>query len=69
MFNTTLIYEPAVFKSFAQPLLDKIGPDEALYEEARRLRDFLQLFEAIDHTPIPGTSIIREFIGGSHFKY
>lgn len=69
LFNSTLVYEPAVLRSYAQPLLEKIGPDEEIYEEATRLREFLSLSEAMDHTKIPGTSILREFIGGSHFRY
>jgi uridine kinase len=69
MFNSTLIYEPAVLKTYAQPLLEKIQPTEPVYEEAQRLREFLSLFEQMDHTVIPGTSILREFIGNSHFKY
>ncbi len=69
MFNSTLIYEPAMLKAHAQPLLEKIGPDSPVFEEANRLREFLSLFEAMDPTVIPGTSIIREFVGNSHFKY
>ncbi len=69
MFNSTLIYEPAVLKSHAQPLLEKITSDHPAYEEASRLREFLSLFEPMEHTCIPGTSIVREFIGNSHFKY
>jgi uridine kinase len=69
MFNSTLIYEPAVLKSHAQPLLEKITPENAAYEEASRLREFLSLFEPLEPTIIPGTSIVREFIGNSHFKY
>jgi uridine kinase len=69
MFNSTLIYEPAILKAHAQPLLEKIGPDSPVFEEASRLREFLSLFDAMDPTVIPGTSIIREFVGNSHFKY
>jgi uridine kinase len=69
MFNSTLIYEPAMLKAHAQPLLEQIGTDSPVYEEASRLREFLGLFETMDPTVIPGTSIIREFIGNSHFRY
>lgn len=69
MFNTTLLYEPAVLKSFAQPLLEKIPADDPVAEEAARLHDYLSLFNEIDPGPVPGTSIVREFIGGSNFKY
>jgi uridine kinase len=69
MFNTTLLYEPAILKAFAQPLLEQIPENDPVFEDASRLRDYLRLFDVADPTAVPGTSIVREFIGGSHFKY
>lgn len=69
LFNSALVYEPAVLRFYAHPLLERIQANEEIFEEAKRLREFLSLFEPMDHTKIPGTSILREFIGGSHFRY
>lgn len=67
MFNTALIYEWAVLKKYAVPLLKKIAPSEPTYSEARRLLHFLAFFFDMPDEEIPPTSILREFIGGCCF--
>ncbi len=68
MFNSILIYELAAFKTYAEPLLFDIGPDEPEYYEAKRLLKFLEYFVALDPKVVPNNSICREFIGGSYFN-
>ncbi|MDD6571902.1 MAG: hypothetical protein PUF12_05855 [Thermoflexaceae bacterium] len=68
MFNSALIYELAVLKQNAEPLLFGIGKDEPEYYEAKRLLKFLDYFLGISTEDIPKNSIIREFIGGSIFR-
>ncbi len=68
-FNSALDYELAVLKPFAEPLLAEVKPDDPVYSEARRLQDFLGSFLGIAHDLIPPTSILREFIGKSSFRY
>ncbi len=65
MFNSALVYELAVLKLYAEPLLFNIPRDREEYDEAKRLLKFLDYFLAIDSDVIPKTSILREFIGGS----
>lgn len=68
MFNSALIYELAVLKQYAEPLLEKVTNDGPEYSEARRLLNFLSYFEdIIDGDDIPTNSILREFIGKSCF--
>ncbi len=67
MFNSALIYELAVLKQFAEPILFGIGRDEPEYPEAKRLLKFLDYFLGIPTEDIPKNSILREFIGGSCF--
>ncbi|MEF9958546.1 MAG: nucleoside kinase [Niameybacter sp.] len=67
MFNTVLIYELAVLKQKAEPLLFGIDRQSPYYSEAKRLLKFLEYFLTADTEGIPNTSIIREFIGGSCF--
>lgn len=69
MFNSALIYELSVLKQFAEPLLKEITTDDREYHEARRLLKFLELFIPINYEEVPPTSILREFISGSSFKY
>ena len=68
MFNSALVYELAVLKLYAEPLLFNIPRDREEYDEAKRLLKFLDYFLAIDSDVIPKTSILREFIGGSCFR-
>ncbi|MCD7834192.1 MAG: nucleoside kinase [Lachnospiraceae bacterium] len=68
IFNSTLIYELAVLKQYAEPLLFSIRPEEPEYEEAKRLLKFLDYFLPIPGDAIPNNSLIREFIGGGCFE-
>lgn len=68
MFNSALVYELAVLKLYAEPLLFSIPRDVPEYDEAKRLLKFLDYFLGIDSEIIPKNSIIREFIGGSCLK-
>ncbi len=68
MFNSTTVYELAVLKQYAEPLLFGIPRDCQEYIEAKRLLKFLDYFLGINSEEIPSNSIVREFIGGSCFK-
>ena len=65
VFNSSLVYELAVLKKPAMELLSAISKDSEYYSRAKRLIKLLSYFEEFDPSPIPPTSIIREFIGGS----
>ncbi len=68
MFNSSLLYEIAVLKKYAYPMLSAIGEDSPHYVRARRLVKFLNYFlDCDDESEIPPTSIMREFIGGCSF--
>lgn len=67
-FNTALIYELGVLKTYVEPLLYSVSSDSPYYEEARRLINVLKTFLPIPSDAIPDDSILREFIGGSCFK-
>lgn len=67
MFNSALIYELAVIKQFAEPLLFSITEDQPEYYEAKRLLKFLDYFLGLSSENLPGNSICREFVGGSCF--
>ena len=68
MFNSALIYELAVLKLYAEPLLFSVSvQEEPEYEEAKRLLKFLDYFLPIPGDDIPNNSLIREFIGGGCF--
>lgn len=69
MLNTALDYELPVLKVYADPLLRCVSPLQKEYAEASRLLSFLNNFSTIPATAVPPQSIIREFIGGSAFKY
>ncbi len=66
-FNSALPYEIAALKTYAQPLLFKVTPEDPAYQEARRLLKFLDYFVAIPAEEIPANSLLREFIGGGCF--
>ncbi|MGN1345005.1 MAG: nucleoside kinase, partial [Traorella sp.] len=67
-FNTNYIYEIAVLKKYAKPLLESVKPSEEEYAEAQRMLSFLRFFKTIeDDSMIANNSILREFIGGSIF--
>jgi uridine kinase len=65
IFNSALVYELAVLRPFAEPLLLQVRPEEPEYIEASRLLSFLQWFRPATPDPVPDNSILREFIGGS----
>lgn len=67
MFNSALIYELAVLKKYALAELYKVQPQSTVYNEARRLIEFLHFFKEVDKDVVPTNSLIREFIGGSCF--
>ena len=67
-FNSALIYEIGVLKTYAEPLLYAVDPSDSCYEEAKRLINFLVFFLPIPADAIPKDSILREFVGGSFFK-
>ena len=67
MFNSALIYEMCVLKSYAEPLLFEIERGEATYSEAKRLLNLLNCFLSVDPQYVPQNSLIREFVGGSCF--
>jgi uridine kinase len=69
MLNTALDYELAVLKVYADPLLRCVTPMQKEYGEASRLLQFLSGISTIPAAAVPNQSIIREFIGGSAFKY
>lgn len=69
ILNTALDYELSVLKVYAEPLLRCVKPSEPEYSEACRLLHFLESFASIAPTAVPPRSIIREFIGGSAFRY
>lgn len=69
MFNSALIYELAVLKKYAEPLLKSVTESQPEFSESIRLLKFLSYFKAIDDQEIPPTSVIREFLGGSSFSY
>lgn len=68
MFNSALIYELAVIKQFAEPLLFSISKEDPEYYEAKRLLKFLEYFLGVSSESLPNNSICREFVGGSCFK-
>lgn len=67
MFNSALIYELAVLKLYAEPLLFSITQEEPEYNEAKRLLKFLDYFVGVPCEMIPNNSILREFVGGGCF--
>ena len=68
-FNSALDYELAVLKLFVEPQLASVKPTQPEYAEARRLQEFLECFLGITDQLVPATSILREFIGRSSFRY
>ena len=68
MFNSALIYELAMLKTFAEPLLFQIPREAPEYYEAKRLLKFLNYFLSVPSESLPNNSICREFVGGSCFN-
>lgn len=67
VFNSVLIYELAVIKQFAEPLLFNVKQNEPAYYEAKRLLKFLEYFIGVDTAAVPTNSLLREFVGGGCF--
>lgn len=68
-FNSSLIFELAVMKDYAMPLLREVPRDNVAYAQAYRLMRLLSYFESIPADQVPTTSLLREFVGGSTFRY
>lgn len=69
MFNSSLFYEISAMRRFAEPILREVPDTEEVYSEASRMLKFLDNFIPIDIDEVPPTSLLREFVGGSSFKY
>ena len=69
MFNTAMLFELAVIKSQAEPLLELVPENADEHAEAYRLLKFLKYIAPIQNRQLPPTSLLREFLGGSSFKY
>lgn len=69
MFNSALLFEVSVLKSHVEPILNQVPQCSSAYSEAYRLRKFLQYFLPVQDRDLPPTSLLREFLGGSSFKY
>ena len=69
MFNTAMLFELAVIKAQAEPLLELVPENCEEHSEAFRLLKFLRYFRPIPYNTVPQTSLLREFLGGSSFKY
>ena len=68
-FNSALLYELNVIREQVMPILEQVDEREPEYSEASRLRKFLRYFTPVPARQVPPTSLIREFSGGSSFKY
>ena len=69
MFNSALLFELAVLKEHALPILNRVPQNCIEYSEAYRLRRFLEYFVPVQDKDLPPTSLLREFLGGSSFNY
>ena len=69
MLNTAMLYELAVIKTQAEPLLEQVPENCEEHAEAYRLLKFLRYFKGIPYNNLPPTSLLREFLGGSSFQY
>lgn len=69
MFNSAMLYELAALRRYAEPILRQVPKDAEEYAEAYRLLRFLSYFNYINDDELPPTSLLREFLGGSSFKY
>jgi len=69
MFNSAMLYELAALRRFAEPILSQVMPADPEYSEAYRLLKFLRFFKYIDINDLSNTSLLREFLGGSSFRY
>ena len=69
MFNSAMLYELAALRKFAEPILAQVPESSKANAEAYRLLRFLRYFKYIPTEELPGTSLLREFLGGGSFKY
>jgi len=69
MFNSAMLYELAALRKFAEPILTEVRENDPENAEAYRLLRFLRYFHYIHESDLPGTSLLREFLGGGTFKY
>lgn len=69
MFNSALLFELAVLKDYVEPILRKVPNNTPEYSEAHRLLRFLSYFVSVRDKELPPTSLLREFLGGSSFRY
>ena len=69
MFNSAMLYELAALRKFAEPILLEVCACDPEYAEAYRLLRFLRYFNYIPEVALPGTSLLREFLGGGSFRY
>lgn len=69
MFNSAMMYELAALRKYAEPILSQVPNSAPEYAEAYRLLKFLRYFNYINDRELPPTSLLREFLGGSSFKY
>ncbi len=69
MFNSAMMYEFAALRLYAEPILSQVPNSAPEYAEAHRLLKFLKYFNYINDRELPPTSLLREFLGGSSFKY
>lgn len=69
MFNSAMLYELAALRKYAEPILSRVQESSKANAEAYRLLRFLRYFNYIPTEELPGTSLLREFLGGGSFKY
>lgn len=69
MFNSAMLYELAALRKFAEPILAEVRESDEENAEAYRLLRFLRYFNYIPDVGLPGTSLLREFLGGGSFRY
>ncbi|MBQ8673241.1 MAG: nucleoside kinase [Bacteroides sp.] len=69
MFNSAMIYELGVLRPYAEPILSNVPRNCPEYAESYRLLKFIKYFTSVQDKEIPPTSLLREFLGGSSFKY
>ena len=69
MFNSALVFELAVLRPYAESILSSVPENCPEYAEAHRLLQFVRNFTTVRDNELPPTSLLREFLGGSSFKY
>ena len=69
MFNSAMLYELAALRKYAEPILAEVMENSPANAEAYRLLRFLKYFNYLNEDALPGTSLLREFLGGGSFKY